>query len=91
MSSQIKMKAKTDLKLSQDLETTKSELHKMSMLATRRGRIASIAMIARRTAQSKSQQTAETLNRLMSNMDKLLMQSEARQAVIDARGDHIKR
>lgn len=85
------MKAETDLRVCQDLETTKSELLKMAKLATRRGRITSIAMIARRTAQSKSQQTAEKLDTLISNMDKLQMRSGARQAVIDARGDQINR
>ena len=85
------MKAKTDLKLSKDLEMTKLKLHKMSQLAMRRGRVASIAMIARRTAQIEKEEALETLERLQNSMSGLHLQTSARQAIINAHIDQIDR
>jgi len=91
LSMQIKMKAKTDEKTLEDLEQAKLELQKMSQLATRRGRVASIAMSASRAAQAGKNRLAGALNDLHTRTLRLRLQSEAKQAIIDAHVCHIQR
>jgi hypothetical protein len=55
----------------------------MSQLAMRRGHIASIAMVARRTTQSKSKQILGEIENLAIKMSNLQMQSDAKQAILD--------
>lgn len=63
----------------------------MLQLATRRGRVASIAMTARRTAQKEKEEALDTIKLLQNGMSRLHLQTSARQAIIDAHIDHIDR
>lgn len=91
LSLKIKMKAQLDEKTSTVLETIKLELKNMTQLAVRRGHVASVCMVARRAAQSRSKQTAKNTEALKMNMETLQMQNDAKQAVIDTFKDQILR